>query len=115
MTLNFSGKKTLPLVRQSEAAECGLACLVMVGNYYGHKLDLASLRTRYSSSIRGLSFQSLLKITPQFHLGARAVSLDMDDLINLQTPAILHWDMNHFVSRKITEKPRDPAATSPHE
>ncbi len=34
------------LIRQTEAAECGLACLAMVANHHGYETDLASLRRR---------------------------------------------------------------------
>jgi ATP-binding cassette subfamily B protein RaxB len=34
----------LPIVLQTEAAECGLACPAMVASYYGQRSDLATLR-----------------------------------------------------------------------
>ena len=42
--LNFSSRGRLPLVRQTEAAECGLACLAMVASFHGHRVDLNTLR-----------------------------------------------------------------------
>ena len=50
----------LPVIRQSETSECGLACLVMIANYYGHKIDLATLRRSVQISLHGLSLKSLL-------------------------------------------------------
>ena len=47
--LNFSGRGFLPVIRQTEAAECGLACLAMVASYHGHRTDMNSLRRRYQS------------------------------------------------------------------
>jgi peptidase C39-like protein len=32
--LTFSRRGRLPLIRQAEAAECGLACMAMVASYY---------------------------------------------------------------------------------
>ena len=37
------GFKRLPLVLQSEAAECGLACLAMIASWHGLKTDLPNL------------------------------------------------------------------------
>ena len=49
--LDFSGKRRVPLVLQTEAAECGLACLAMVASYYGYQTDLATLRDRSTSRV----------------------------------------------------------------
>src|SRR3546814_7716584 len=43
--LNYSGRAMLPMIRQSEAAECGLACLAMVASYHGDRKS-----TRLNSS-----------------------------------------------------------------
>lgn len=42
--LDLGFGKKLPLVLQTEAAECGLACLTMVATYHGYKTDLPNLR-----------------------------------------------------------------------
>ena len=48
--LNLSFSSRLPTVLQSEAAECGLACLTMVSRYHGAPSDLAELRRRFGMS-----------------------------------------------------------------
>lgn len=85
---------------QSEAAECGLACMAMVANHHGHQLDLTTLRNRYSVSLKGANLQQLMQLGYQLGLTPRALKLDLDDLKNLRTPCILHWEMNHFVVLK---------------
>lgn len=82
---------------QSEAAECGLACVAMVANYYGHQLDLTTLRNRYSVSLKGANLQQLMLLANQLALASRALKLEVDELAKLQKPCILHWEMNHFV------------------
>ncbi|MEE9346718.1 MAG: peptidase domain-containing ABC transporter [Robiginitomaculum sp.] len=94
------GRKTLPIIHQSEATECGLAALLMVANYHGHDLDLNAVRQRYSVSLKGASLKSIMGMAQNFGLGPRALRLDMEHLHKLQLPAILHWDMNHFVVLK---------------
>lgn len=98
--LNFSGRKRLSIVRQTEATECGLACLVMISNFYGHDVDLGGLRAKYPISLRGLTLETLLDLSAKLHLDSRPLRLELENLENLQLPAILHWDMNHFVVLK---------------
>jgi ATP-binding cassette subfamily B protein RaxB len=95
--LHFSGRHQTPLVLQTEAAECGLACLAMVAGYYGYRTDLASLRQRYSFSLKGTTLGQLMTVAARLKLHPRAVKVDLDDLSKLLRPAILHWDFNHFV------------------
>jgi ATP-binding cassette subfamily B protein RaxB len=47
---------SVPVVYQSEAAECGLACATMIANYHGNGLDLSMLRRRFSTSLECLIF-----------------------------------------------------------
>lgn len=92
----FSGAK-LPLIRQTEAAECGLACLAMVAGYHGHKTSLANLRRRFSLSMKGASLKTIMAMAQQLHLRPRPVKAPLELLHKLELPAILHWDLNHFV------------------
>ncbi|MFU8784819.1 peptidase domain-containing ABC transporter [Aliidiomarina sp.] len=88
------------MIYQSEAAECGLACMAMIANHHGHKIDLTTLRNRYSVSFKGANLQQLMLLGNQLELAGRALKLDLDDLKKLKTPCILHWEMNHFVVLK---------------
>jgi ATP-binding cassette subfamily B protein RaxB len=93
------------MIYQSEAAECGLACVAMVANSYGHQLDLTTLRNRYSVSLKGANLQQLMQLAGQLGMAPRALKLDLADLKNLRLPCILHWDMNHFVVlKKVSNK-----------
>lgn len=111
--LNFTGRRRLPIVLASEAAECGLACLTMVARYYGHDVDLNGLRQRYSLSLTGMSLRSLIGVADQFGFSSRPLRVEMSALSKIKTPAILHWDLNHFVVlRSVTSKAaviHDPA------
>jgi len=85
-----------PLI-QSEAAECGLACLAMVAGHYGLHMDLPQMRRRFPLSLKGLRLNQLIEHAQQLGLNARALRLEMQDLGQLKLPCILHWDLNHFV------------------
>lgn len=84
-------------IRQSEATECGLACIAMVARHYGHKVDLNGLRQKFSVSLKGATLRDLINMTDKLGLSTRALRLEPDGLKDLSLPAILHWDMNHFV------------------
>src|SRR5215472_12698590 len=111
MKSSFRGK--LPLIFQTEAAECGLACLAMIAGYHRHQTDLQSLRQRFSISMRGTTLAHMLKFADRLDLSGRPLRLELEDLPYLKTPCILHWDMNHFVVLKKAGKKRlvvhDPA------
>jgi len=86
-----------PVILQTEMTECGLACLAMVSRYHGHDVDLNSLREKYLLSMRGTSLKQIIKIAGTLTLSPRALKVDLDQLHKLALPAILHWDLNHFV------------------
>src|SRR5262249_46320497 len=58
------------------------------------------LRLHQAASANGTSLQALALLAEQLSLRARALRLEPDDLSRLKLPAILHWDMNHFVVLK---------------
>jgi ATP-binding cassette subfamily B protein RaxB len=111
--LNFRGRR-LPVIHQTEAAECGLACLAMVASYHGHALDLNTLRRRYPVSLKGATLRALIQVASHLHLACRALRFEIEQLGRLRLPAIAHWDMSHFVVVKEVAKHRvvihDPAS-----
>jgi len=111
--LNFSRRRKLPIIVQSEAMECGLASLAMIAKYHGHDLDLNGLRQRFSISLKGAPLEAIINLAAQLDLGARALRLEIEEIDQLQTPCILHWDLNHYVVlKKVTGRKvhiHDPA------
>ncbi len=96
-SLEFGWRSRTPVMLQVEAAECGLACLAMIMGHYGNQIDLATLRRRYSISVKGVTLRDLIATADTVGLSTRAVRLELEDLPNLRMPCILHWSMNHFV------------------
>lgn len=93
----WMASRRLPMIHQSEAAECGLACLAMVANFHGHELDLSSLRRRFDSSLKGMHLADVMRIADELGFESRPIKVDLEDIPNAQLPCILHWDMTHFV------------------
>src|ERR1700744_3619550 len=98
--LDFGGRSRLPSILQTEAAECGLACLAMVASYHGHRIDLNTLRRRHPVSLKGVTLRGLIQVANQMHLSCRPLRFELHDIRLLTLPAIVHWDMNHFVVLK---------------
>src|SRR5258706_3863782 len=103
----------VPVILQSEAPECGIACLAMVASFHGHRTDLSAMRLRLSPSLKGVTLKHIAQIGETMGLSARGVQVPLESLGKLRLPAVLHWDMNHFVvlagvsGKKITV--HDPA------
>src|SRR5258708_20398114 len=95
--LNFSGRGFLPVIRQTEAAECGLACLAMVASYHGHRTDMNSLRRRYAVSLKGVTLRDLMEIAAHLGLAGRPLRIEVDHLCHLRLPPFSHCSMAHFV------------------
>ncbi len=98
--LDLGWSTRLPMYLQTEAAECGLACLAMVAGYYGYPSDLAELRRRLTVSLKGVNLRDLVRMADQMGFASRPVRLELDELQQLKTPCILHWNLNHFVVLK---------------
>lgn len=94
-------------ILQTESSECGLACLAMVSNYFGYHTDLPALRRRFLVSQKGVTLTQLMRHAATLHLSSRGIRLELEELTQLRLPAILHWDLNHFVVlKKITRSRR---------
>jgi len=98
--LSFGWGRRLPMVLQTEAAECGLACISMLAGYFGYPVDAAALRRRFGVSLKGATLTDLIGIADQLGLATRPLRLDLDELHMLKLPCILHWDLSHFVVLK---------------
>jgi ATP-binding cassette, subfamily B, bacterial CvaB/MchF/RaxB len=97
LDLGFFTRTRVHLVRQTEIAECGLASLTMVANFHGLDIDLGTMRRRFAPSLRGAALKTLIGLADRIGLTPRAVKLPLEQLGNLHVPAVLHWDMNHYV------------------
>jgi ATP-binding cassette subfamily B protein RaxB len=69
----------------------------MCAAQYGYETDLRALRTRFSLSLKGLDLKMLINIAADIGLAGRALKLELNELSQLNTPCILHWDLRHFV------------------
>lgn len=95
--LDLRWQRRVPVIHQTETAECGLACLAMICCHFGKNIDLIYLRRKFNLSARGATLAGINGIAEQLGMATRALSLELDELRVLKTPCILHWDFSHFV------------------
>lgn len=89
--------KKVPFIEQMEHSECGMACLAMVFNYYGHHINLTELREEFGIPRGGLNFSQISQIANMKNMSTRGLRIDDSDFTQIKLPAILYWNEKHFV------------------
>ena len=102
--LSFNKSPKLSLILQDERAECGHACVAMISNFWGHHLDLYSLRSMSGTSSRGVTLLDINELLERLGFSTRPLKVPMEAISLIKCPAILHWNMNHFVVLKKVKK-----------
>lgn len=72
----------------------------MIASYWGHQIDIPSMRRHFSVSLKGVTLKSLIAMAQGLSLQTRPVKLEMQYLRDLKLPCILHWNLTHFVVLK---------------
>jgi HlyB family type I secretion system ABC transporter len=86
-----------PFFKQQSSSDCGIACLVMVGLYWGKRLNLPQLRTIANVDRSGSSLAGLVNAAESVGLAPRPVKIDLQGLARQPLPAIAHWKGKHYV------------------
>lgn len=82
---------------QADRAGCALACLGMVASYHRMEIDLFALRDRFATSASGTTLLQLVAHARALGFTTRPIRAEPEALRGIRLPAILHWDLNHFV------------------
>ncbi|MCU1245820.1 MAG: transporter related [Acidobacteria bacterium] len=89
--------RRVPFLAQMEVADCGAACLAMVLATHGHHAPLGEVRDACGLARGGATARRIADAARTYGLEVDAFRLEPEELGELVGPAILHWDMNHFV------------------
>ena len=91
------GARRVPVVLQMSAADCGAACLTMIGCYWGGRLSLTACQRLMGSSANGVTALMIAQAARQMGLKVQAFRHSASGLAQANLPAILHWQGTHFV------------------
>ncbi len=72
----------------------------MVAGYHGQRIGLAKLRQRFPISLRGMTLAQLMQVSDELGLHSRPLRGEIEEMPEVRLPAVLHWDLNHFVVLK---------------
>lgn len=87
-----------PFVKQSDAMDCGPACLKMVAGFYKKNFSLESLRKKCFITKEGVSFLGLSEAADSVGFRTLGVKIPFDLLSeNVPLPCIVHWRQRHFI------------------
>ncbi|MEM6752596.1 MAG: peptidase domain-containing ABC transporter [Cyanobacteria bacterium P01_C01_bin.38] len=92
---NFT--KSYPFFAQQSGSDCGAACLVMIGSYWGQRLSANRVREIANVSRDGASLRSLAAAAESVGLASRPVKATLDKLAQQTLPAVAHWEGKHYI------------------
>ncbi|OJE39120.1 hypothetical protein BAQ47_13050 [Bacillus tropicus] len=90
-------KRRIPFIEQMEQSECGLCCLAMVLSYFKSEYTLWELRDRWGGGRDGINLLIIKKMAESLGLEATGHRISIANIKEIELPAILHWEGNHFV------------------
>lgn len=98
--------KKVPYVSQLGSTDCGIACLTMLFNYYGLKIDIVDVENEFHIGRDGITLATMRNASIQYGFSFSAYAFDsIQETLDNCIPAIL-YNGSHFVvvSHKISPK-----------
>ena len=89
--------KRYPFFLQQSSSDCGAACLVMVGRYWGKRFSINRLRSMANVDRSGATLNGLAKAAEGIGFTSRMVTATLNKLAEQTLPAIAHWEGKHYI------------------
>ncbi|RZL61866.1 MAG: peptidase domain-containing ABC transporter, partial [Pedobacter sp.] len=89
--------KKFPFYKQPDQMDCGPTCLRMVAKHYGKNFSLQRLRDISGINKEGVSLLGISEAAEKIGFRTMGTKVTLAQLKELDLPAILHWNQNHFV------------------
>lgn len=89
--------RKFPLYRQHDSMQCGVTCLRMICAYWGKEYPAEYLDRLCGASREGVSLLGISETAAELGLKSVCGRLTTGQLAEIELPAILHWNQNHFV------------------
>ena len=89
--------KRYPFRKQHSSSDCGVACLAMVGDYWGKNFSITEIRSTANVTRSGASIKGLVVAAEHLGFAPRPVKVDLPTLAKQKLPAIVHWQGNHYI------------------
>ncbi|WP_193200056.1 peptidase domain-containing ABC transporter [Nostoc sp. MG11] len=86
-----------PVFLQQSASDCGAACLVMVGRYWGKRFSINHVRDIANVDRNGASLRGLAAAAESSGFSTRPIKATLDKLAEQNLPAIAHWEGKHYI------------------
>lgn len=83
--------------KQLNAMDCGTTCLKMISKFYGTYFNTDTLRHKSGFNKSGVSLLGISETAEELGFRTRGVKISFQQLQQVATPCILHWNQNHFV------------------
>ena len=89
--------KKFPFYKQPDQMDCGPTCLRMIAKHYGKNFSLQRLREISGINREGVSLLGISEAAEKIGFRTMGSRLTTEQLSELELPAILHWNQNHFI------------------
>ena len=89
--------KKFPHYKQPDQMDCGPTCLRMIAKYYGRNYSLQRLREISGINRAGVSLLGISEAAEKIGFRTTGVRTNLDRLLQMEMPCIMHWRQNHFV------------------
>lgn len=84
-------------VTSDKPFDCGPTCLKMLLAYYGTDVPLETLTEECGLTLAGSTAADLMRVGRLHGLDAQCFSMDAEELVRQDRPAIVHWKFGHWV------------------